>query len=49
MITFVLHHNRIQVIRVRQVSHRAERYVDMFIDVVIAILNLMLEDSNDLV
>src|SRR5713226_1571121 len=49
MIALVLHHNGIQVIGLGQVAHGAEGNVDVPVDVVVAVLNLMAEHSDDLI
>ena len=49
MVAFVLHDDRGQVVGVGQIAHGAEGNVDVFVDVVVAVLHLMLEHADDLV
>src|SRR5215471_11848284 len=49
MIALVLHDDGVQVIRVHQIAHRAVGNIDVFVDVVVAVLDLMFEDPHDLV
>ena len=49
VIAFVLHHDGVQIERVLQIAHSAERHVDVLIQIVVAIVDDVFQDAYDLV
>src|SRR5207302_411598 len=49
VVAFVFHYDRGQVVGVGQIAHGAEGDVDVLVDVVVAILDLVFEDADNLI